>query len=456
MLVVDEAHRLNEKSGMYQNLGENQMKEIIKASKLSVFFIDEEQRVTWKDVGRKEDIRQWAARCEADVTELRLASQFRCNGSDGYLAWIDHTLQIRETANWSGELGYDFRVFDDPNALWRMIFERNQECNKARMVAGYCWDWASKKNPKAMDVSIPEYDFAMRWNLSTDGNLWILKESSVNEIGCIHTCQGLELDYIGVIVGPDFIVRDGQVVTDATRRSAMDSSVKGYKKALKLNKSEARTKADEIIKNTYRTLMTRGQKGCYIFCADRETNEYFKAALRLMENPAETVTPQQTPVPFRVLDPDEVRPYQNAVPLLDLQAAAGEFSPEQWFEGCDWVELPEPFSAKADYFVVQVVGESMNRRIANGAWCLFRKDPGGSRNGKVVLVHHHDIQDPYFGRFTVKVYHSEKEIREDSWHHKRIILKPDPRESGYREIILEGEEIAELNVMGEYVASLAC
>ncbi len=455
VLIVDEAHRLNEKSGMYQNLGENQMKEIIKAAKLSVFFIDEEQRVTWKDAGRKEDIRQWAGRCKAEVTELRLASQFRCNGSDGYLAWIDHTLQIRETANWTGELGYDFRVFDDPNALRRMIVERNLECNKARMVAGYCWDWVSKKNAKVLDVSIPAHDFAMRWNLNDDGGLWIIKEDSVNEIGCIHTCQGLELDYIGVIVGPDFIVRDGQVETDATRRSSMDSSVKGYKKALKLNESGARAKADAIIKNTYRTLMTRGQKGCYIFCTDPETNAYFKAALCLMENPADTVATQKPPMPFRVLDADDVRPYQNAVPLLDLQAAAGEFSAEQWIDGCDWVELPEPFSAKTDYFVVQVVGESMNRRIANGAWCLFRRDPGGSRNGKVVLVRHRDIQDPDFGRFTVKVYHSEKEVREDGWQHQRIILKPDTRESGYREIVLEGDEIAELSVLGEYVASLA-
>lgn len=99
VLVVDEAHRLNEKSGMFQNLGENQVKEIIAAAKHSVFFIDEDQRVTWKDIGEKQEIRKWAKHSGATVLELELASQFRCNGSDGYLAWVDNCLQIRKTAN---------------------------------------------------------------------------------------------------------------------------------------------------------------------------------------------------------------------------------------------------------------------------------------------------------------------------------------------------------------------
>jgi len=97
-LIVDEAHRLNAKSGMYQK-GENQIMEIIQAAKLSVFFIDEDQRVTFKDIGESAEIRRWARSCGATVHELPLSSQFRCNGSDGYLAWVDNALQIRETAH---------------------------------------------------------------------------------------------------------------------------------------------------------------------------------------------------------------------------------------------------------------------------------------------------------------------------------------------------------------------
>ncbi|HMT29957.1 MAG TPA: DUF2075 domain-containing protein, partial [Bacteroidia bacterium] len=207
VLVVDEAHRLNDKSGMYANLGENQVKEIIKSSRTSVFFIDEDQRITLKDIGTKEEIRKWATLARAEVKELELASQFRCNGSDGYLAWLDHALQIRETANTSlNDIDYDFRIFSNPNEVLQLIKEKNLENNRARMVAGYCWEWKSKNNPNLTDVIIPEQNFAMTWNLTKDGSLWIMSPDSVNEIGCIHTCQGLEVDYIGVIIGPDLIV----------------------------------------------------------------------------------------------------------------------------------------------------------------------------------------------------------------------------------------------------------
>jgi uncharacterized protein len=277
VLVVDEAHRLNEKSGMFHNLGENQIKEIVQAARLSVFFVDEDQRVTFKDIGEKTELRRWGERCGAEVHEMVLESQFRCNGSDGYLAWVDSALQISETANQTLEgIDYDFRVLDSPNELRDLIVERNRAANKARLVAGYCWDWKGKKNPDVFDVVIPEHDFAMRWNLDTDGSLWLVKPGSVNEVGCIHTCQGLELDCVGVIIGLDFVVRDGVAVTDATKRSSQDRSIHGYRKMLKADAQRARSFAERIIKNTYRTLMTRGQKGCYLYCVDVETNEYFK------------------------------------------------------------------------------------------------------------------------------------------------------------------------------------
>ena len=277
VLVVDEAHRLNEKSGLYQNKGENQIKEIIQAAKFSIFFVDQDQRVTLKDIGEKKEIRRWAEACGANVTELKLESQFRCNGSDGYLAWVDHALKIGESAtdNLDG-INYDFRVCSSPNELYDLISMRNIVANKARLVAGYCWDWKGKKNPEIKDIVIPEHDFAMRWNLGSDGSLWIISPQSVNEIGCIHTCQGLELDYVGVIIGPDFVIRDGVAITDATQRSSQDRSIHGFKKMLKEEPDKALALTERIIKNTYRTLMTRGQKGCYLFCTDAETNAYFK------------------------------------------------------------------------------------------------------------------------------------------------------------------------------------
>jgi DUF2075 family protein len=279
-LIIDEAHRLNKHSGLYGNLGENQIKEIISASKFCIFFIDEDQRVTLKDIGQKSEIEIWAHKLGASVTEMELISQFRCNGSDGYLAWLDNILQIKETANEDlGDIEYDFKVVDSPSELRDIIFKKNEINNRARLVAGYCWKWPSKKDVSKFDIEFPEYDFKMKWNLTEDGSTWIISPKSVNEIGCIHTCQGLEVDYIGVIIGEDFIVRDGQVITDVSKRASSDKSVHGYKKQLMEKPSKTRIMLDLVIKNTYRTLMTRGMKGCYVYFVDKETRDYFKSIL---------------------------------------------------------------------------------------------------------------------------------------------------------------------------------
>lgn len=276
-LIVDEAHRLNEKSWMFWNLWENQIKEIIYASNFSIFFIDEDQKVTFNDIGEVDEIKKRATNQGAEIYEMELSSQFRCSGSDWYLAWLDNTLQIKETANPTLEwINYDFKVFDSPADLRDAIFEKNKINNRARLLAGYCRNWVSKKDSSAYDIVFEEYDFQMKWNLSKDGMLRIMKPESVNEVGCIHTCQWLEVDYVWVIIWPDLIVRNWEVLVDPSQRATTDASLKWYKKALKENPEETKDFIKSLIKNTYRTLMTRGMKGCYIYCTDEETREYFK------------------------------------------------------------------------------------------------------------------------------------------------------------------------------------
>ncbi|MEE9872677.1 MAG: DUF2075 domain-containing protein [Delftia lacustris] len=274
VLVVDEAHRLTEKSGFYGNLGTHQVKELIEAAKCSIFFIDEDQRVTLKDVGSKEIIRKFAAERNAEVEEYSLTSQFRCAGSDGYLAWVDHTLQIRTTANPSlADIPFDFQVFDDPSDLHKAIETKNAN-NRARVVAGYCWPWNSKKNPKLMDVVIGDYE--RQWNLDQDGSLWIVAPNSVAQVGCIHTCQGLEVDYVGVIIGPDLAIMGDTLVAVPRARDRHDKTMKGFVKMTKEQPAEAARLADSIIKNTYRTLMTRGMKGCYVYATDAKLRAYLR------------------------------------------------------------------------------------------------------------------------------------------------------------------------------------
>lgn len=281
-LIVDEAHRLNEKSGLYGNLGENQIKELIESAKCSIFFIDEDQRVTLSDIGSKHAIRAFAKAKGAVVEEYVLSSQFRCSGSDGYMAWLDDVLGIRSTANPTLNTSeYEFKVFDSPQALHDAIDEKNHG-NKARVVAGYCWPWLSKKDPTAADIVIGDYK--RQWNLDQDGSLWIIAENSIEQVGCIHTCQGLEVDYIGVIIGPDLVVRDGKVVTSPDERDKHDKSIRGWKKMMKEQPTLAKNETDLILKNTYRTLMTRGMKGCYLYCTDKETAQYFESRLSQHSN----------------------------------------------------------------------------------------------------------------------------------------------------------------------------
>ena len=278
-IICDEAHRLNEKSGMFHNLGQNQIKEIINASLCSVFFIDESQRVTLSDIGSVAEIKKWAQELDSEISEMELVSQFRCNGSDGYLAWLDNVLEIRNTANSDmKDIDYDIRIVDSPNEVRDLIIECNKSVNHSRILAGYCWAWlkAGQNDTNVHDIKIG--DFEMSWNLGNTST-FAIDEDSVNEVGCIHTSQGLEFDYAGVIIGDDMRYENGHIVTDFTKRAKTDQSLKGIKKLYKEDPDLALKEADEIIKNTYRTLMTRGMKGCYIYCTDKNLANYLKESL---------------------------------------------------------------------------------------------------------------------------------------------------------------------------------
>jgi DUF2075 family protein len=279
-LIVDEAHRLKLRT-QYAKGGINQIKEIIDAARTAVFFIDEAQKVTWKDIGEIASIERFAAEAGAQVQHLELTSQFRCSGSDDYMVWLDDALGIKlDNESYFSPSRFDFRIVDSPIELQTLIEDRNKENNKSRMVAGYCWDWVSKKrNSSDLDIQFPEFGFQAKWNLDTPNDAWIIRVDSVKEVGCIHTCQGLELDYVGVIIGPDLVFEAGELLTIPAARAKTDKSLNGYKKEMKEDPILASEKADEIIRNTYRTLMTRGMKGCYVYFTDNSTAEYFRQRL---------------------------------------------------------------------------------------------------------------------------------------------------------------------------------
>ena len=274
-LIVDEAHRLVKK--MYGDWhGENQVKECINASLLSIFLLDEDQAVTTKDIGSIDEVRYWCKELGSRLIitdETKLISQFRCNGSDAYIQFIDEILQRHEEsiAVDLSELNFDFKVFDNPNEMREELRAKNQENNKTRMVAGYCYDWNVKHRRGDWDV-ILEDNFKAKWNLEND-KVWAINPDSFEEIGCIHTAQGLEFDYVGVFIGKDLTYNPATRLIETHKESiSNDDNSSGIRSA-------APDKARQLILNTYKTLLTRGQKGCYVYCEDSELGKYIKSKL---------------------------------------------------------------------------------------------------------------------------------------------------------------------------------
>ena len=274
-LIVDETHRLVAK--MYGDWnGKNQVMECINASLFTVFLIDEDQQITTKDIGSVEEIRKWASVLGSRVTmneETILRSQFRCNGSDQYIQLINNILQIGEPVDIDvREILFDIRVFEDPNELRNALREINKESNKARMVAGYCYDWNVKNHRGDYDIYL-ENGFKAQWNLATD-KIWAINPKSFEQVGCIHTAQGLEFDYVGVFVGKDlrYDPKTDRIITDPTQISSDDNS-----SGIRTAHSDV---AERLIKNTYKTLLTRGQKGCFIYCEDKALAEYIRSFLK--------------------------------------------------------------------------------------------------------------------------------------------------------------------------------
>lgn len=473
VLIVDEAHRLKNAGHMYK--GKNMVEDMVRAAKISVFFVDDTQRVQWSDIGSVSEIQRVAAAygayCHAPI---KLTAQFRCNGSDSYLNWLDDTLQIRETAEfdtWAGGQ-YEFKVFNSATELYQTLVQRNGS-NKARLVAGYSWEWPSEGRRRGATTTHVNADgLALPWNF--EGENWATSKDGIGQVGCVHTCQGLEFDWLGVLIGEDLVYRDGQVLGDPEKRARTDASLKGWKKDLRAAKgSPDATKAvldrvDLIIKNTYKVLLSRGRRGCFVWCADPALRSYLKERLNLVLRHSEDLRPEPTgevvhPLasrpshPFKELGAREVEPYGNALPLVSLKFAAGAFSQSQVFDSDEvvWVEPPDFVRPCEGLFIAQVLGESMNRRIPNGAWCLFRMHPDGTRNGKVVVAQHHSIADAETGgQYTVKVYRSDKvEDPEMGWRHARITLSPDSDDPAFRSMVFEGEDSG-ISVVAELVSVL--
>lgn len=445
LLIVDEAHRLRQ----YKNIGwmgtfkKNNQKLglsdkgteldwIMANSKNQIFFYDAAQSVKPSDID--------AANFEKllnnkNTLQIELSSQMRVKGGNDYISFVDHLLNTKLNGRSYAPNDYDLVLFDSLADLYEQLGKKEEEFGLSRLIAGYSWPWISKTDNTKTDINID--GLKLQWN-TTDKD-WVNSKNAFREVGCIHTTQGYDLNYAGVIFGEEISYNK------KTNKIEIDPA-----KYFDINGKKGIGNSDDLrayIINIYKTILYRGIRGSYIYACDEGLRDYLKLHIKSFNKSLK----------LRKVSFKDVIPYVNVVPLVDIQAAAGKFSELQIssYDDYDWVELPMNITPKPGYFVCKVVGESMNKMIPNNSYCLFRKDEGGTRNGEIVLVEHYNIQDTDFGAgYTVKKYESRKMMTEGGWKHKKIVLSPYSEDDIYEPIVLEEGVIGDLKVVGVFVRVL--
>jgi len=441
ILVVDEAHRLRRRVnlGAYfgafdkacKSLGLDKTKcseldWILKQSDKAILFYDEDQSIKPSDA-KKEDFD--ALKQSEETKTEKLKSQFRVRGGNAYVAYVDKLLN-RELNLSNKEFDskqYEFVLFDSIEEMVNEIKLRDQEHGLSRLIAGYSWEWVSKKDGSLFDIKIE--DLELKWNSSSQD--WINSQNSVNEVGCIHTTQGYDLNYTGVIFGNEISYDKEKDQIIILKENYFDKNGK--------NSIEDPEELKEFIINIYKTIMLRGIKGTYVYVCDSNLRNYLSQFI-----PQKTKKREVTILPH-----SEVLPFENCIPLYDLKVAAGTFGNAQKVEDINWISLPSKIKPSEDLFACKIIGESMNKVIPNGAIGIFRKYFGGSRDGMIVLVELTDLQDGAFGScYTIKEYNSKKITKENQWKHESITLKPLSSDPSFETIELAEEDSLLLKVIG--------
>lgn len=443
LLVVDESHRLRrrvnlgayfgafDKACLALNLDKHKTSEldwVTRQAKNTILFYDKGQSIKPSDA-KTADFALLKENKQTSI--LKLKSQFRVRGGNAYVEYIDSLLNtnLKKESHKFNSKEYEFTLFHSLVDMVEQIKLREKESGLSRLIAGYSWEWKSNKDKNAFDIQID--DVQLRWNGTS--NDWINSEGSINEVGCIHTTQGYDLNYSGIIFGNEISFDPETEEIIIKEENYFDKNGKQSIKDPKELKA--------FILNIYKTIMLRGIKGTYIFVCDPLLRAYFESFIPRFVS--ESFSPKD------LLKTENIIPYENAIPLYDLKVAAGNFGELQQVEDIEWITMPDKIKPSKDLFACQIIGESMNKIIPNGAFCLFRKYSGGSRNGQIVLVESTTIHDVDFGScYTIKEYESKKQIDETGWKHQTIILKPLSTDSTYENLVLEDEDLSTFKVVG--------
>jgi len=305
VLICDEAHRIRKHSWTRWNRKKAhdperlQIDELLNTARVGVFFLDDLQSVRRTEIGSSEAIAAQAATMDAQLFEYDLEAQFRCGGSDAFVRWVENTLGMRRTANalWSGDEDFDFRIVDSPMQLEALIRHQALRGHSARMMAGYCWPWSKPKNDGSLENDVVVGAWSHPWNAKPDAgrlakgvpesHLWARDPAGIDQVGCIYTAQGFEFDYAGLIFGRDLVFRPREGWVGQPQES-FDS---GLKRGTPLDEFT------DLVKNSYRVLLSRGLKGCYVYFMDEPTRTF-------VESRMESLGAGHPSLSLRVAEPD--------------------------------------------------------------------------------------------------------------------------------------------------------
>ena len=287
VLICDEAHRIRKHSWdrfrKKQAIDPDrpQIDELLSVARVGVFFIDDLQAVKRDEIGNSDDIERLAEEHGAEVHEHHLEAQFRCGGSDSFVRWVESTLDIRRTATplWGGDENFDFDIVDSPEELDAMIRARAEDGYSARLVAGYCWPWSEPREDGTLEPDVEVDGWSRPWNARPNATglaagipksyFWASDPGGIEQVGCIYTAQGFEFDYAGVIFGDDLVYRPRQGWV-GRREFSKDGGLK---------RGTSEEDFTNLVKNTYRVLLSRGLKGCYVYFTDEKTRDFVESRL---------------------------------------------------------------------------------------------------------------------------------------------------------------------------------
>ncbi|WP_460854561.1 DUF2075 domain-containing protein [Nocardiopsis coralliicola] len=275
VLLADEAHRIRTKPGApaHDSGAMFQAKGLIRAARVPVFFLDENQQVRPNEIGGPDVIEAAARDLGVGVQRIDLRRQFRCNGSPEYLEWVDRLMGFvpEGPGQWSAPQSFDLRVAESPQQMEEFLQGKAQQGMRARIAAGYCWPWSPPNKDGTLVEEVVIGDWRRPWNVKPDysapgapsSDYWATDPRGAGQVGCVYTAQGFEYDYAGVIFGPDLVWGRDRWISWMERSHDPGAKARGQ------------AEFHHLVRNTYRVLATRGLRGAVFYSVDPDTNFFF-------------------------------------------------------------------------------------------------------------------------------------------------------------------------------------